>query len=71
MEDKLTALDITSTWDIVDFPPNIKPIGYKWIFKIKFHANVSLERFKVRLVSKCYNQIKGLNYFDTYSSMVN
>lgn len=31
MQDELNALDKTSTWIVVDLPPNAKPIGYKWI----------------------------------------
>ena len=67
MKTELTALERTRTWKLVDLPPNIKPIGYRWVYKIKHHADGSIERFKARLVAKGYNQIKGLDYFDTYS----
>jgi hypothetical protein len=65
MDTELTALVQTGTWNIVDLPPNVKPIGCRWFYKIKHHADGSLEMFKV--VTKGYNQIEGLDYFDTYS----
>ena len=55
METELTALVQTGTWKIVDLPPNIKPIGCRWVYKIKHHADGSIERFKARLVAKGYN----------------
>jgi hypothetical protein len=67
MQAELTALERTGTWHIVDLPPDVKPIGCRWVYKIKHHADGSIERFKARLVSKGYNQIEGLDYFDTYS----
>lgn len=43
--------------------PNIKLIRCIQIFKIKFHADDTVEIFKVKLVPKGYNQIEGLYYF--------
>jgi len=67
MQAELTTLENTGKWKLVDLPPNIKPIGCRWIYKIKHHADGTIERYKARLVTKSYNQIEGLDYFDTYS----
>jgi len=67
MQVELQALEKTGTWKLVDLPPNVKPIGCRWIYKVKFHADGTVERYKARLGAKGYNQTEGLDYFDTYS----
>jgi len=42
-------------------------IGWKWVFKIKYKVNGTVERYKSRLVAKEYTQIEDIDYFDTLS----
>jgi len=67
MQVELLALEKSGTWDIVNLPSHAKPIGCRWIYKVKPHVNGSIERYKALLVAKGYTQIDGLDYFDTFS----
>ena len=51
----------------MDLPPHVKPIGSKWVSRVKHKEDGSIERYKARLVAKGYNQIEGLDFFDTLS----
>ena len=51
------------TWDVVDRPFGCKPVGCKWVFKKKFRSDGTIEKFKARLVAKCYTQKEGEDYF--------
>lgn len=46
---------------------NKQPIGCKWVYKITFRSNGTIERYKAQLVAKGYNQVEELNYQETFA----
>jgi hypothetical protein len=70
MSSELTALMSHGTWDLIPLPKDCKPVGCKWIFRIKRKADGSVDKFKARLVAKGYNQHPGVDYKETFSPVV-
>ena len=60
MQDELQALIRTATWLITFLPSGKIPISCKWIYKIKFKADATVERYKARLVAKDFTQQAGV-----------
>jgi len=67
MAAEIRALEENNTWTITALPLDKRPIGCKWVYKIKYHADGSIERHKARLVAKGYTQKEGINYQETFA----
>ncbi|KAK4397513.1 Retrovirus-related Pol polyprotein from transposon RE2 [Sesamum angolense] len=64
---ELKALEQNGTWELTSLPPDKHTIGSRWVFKLKLNPDCNIDRYKARLVAKGYNQIKGVDYFDSFS----
>ncbi|KAJ0435806.1 putative RNA-directed DNA polymerase [Helianthus annuus] len=70
MEEEFNALNKNATWTLVPRPTHANVVGSKWIFRTKFRADGSIERYKARLVAQGFSQIPGLDYCHTFSPVV-
>ena len=52
--DEISSIEKNNTWILVDLPKGVKPIGLKWVVKIKRNADGSIIKYKARLVAKGY-----------------
>lgn len=52
MNDEIQAMKQTNTWSIVPLPPGHHNIGLKWVYKVKYKPDGTVDRYKARLVAK-------------------
>jgi len=64
------ALLANNTWTLHDRPRGTRIITGKWVFKHKFNADGSLERYKARWVVRGFNQRPGIDFSETFSPVI-
>ena len=67
--EELQAHHDNETWTLVDLPQNVKAVKSRWIFTTKTTPDGEL-RHKARFVAKGFSQQYGIDYKDTYSSVL-
>nr|GEX96798.1 ribonuclease H-like domain, reverse transcriptase, RNA-dependent DNA polymerase [Tanacetum cinerariifolium] len=67
MKIELDSIININTWKLVSLHKDVKPIGLKWLFKIKRNANGSIMKYKARLVAKCYIQQPGIDFDEVFA----
>jgi len=67
MVKEIDALEENQTRDFPYLPPGKHALGCKWVYKIKYHANGTNERYKVRLVALGSTQVQGEDFTETFA----
>jgi Reverse transcriptase (RNA-dependent DNA polymerase)/Integrase core domain/GAG-pre-integrase domain len=52
------------TWDLVSLPIEAHAIGSKFVLRVKYNADGSLDKLKARLVAQGFTQVEGKDYFE-------
>ncbi|KAJ9544043.1 hypothetical protein OSB04_023750 [Centaurea solstitialis] len=70
LNEEYRALISNGTWVLVPRSPKVNVIRSMWLFRYKFHADVTLARYKARLVANGKSQQQGIDCDETFSPVV-
>ena len=70
MQLEYDALMNNNTWRLVPWNSSYNVVGAKWVFKLKYNADGSIQRHKARLVAKGFHQNPGIDFHETFSPVV-
>ena len=57
-------------WEIVPRPEGKSVVTSRWLYKIKHGADGSIEKYKAKFVGRGLSQKEGVNYDETFASVV-
>lgn len=66
MQAEYQTLLNNNTWILTSYPSHSKATGCKWVFRVKENPDDSINKYKARLVAKCFNQLPGQDHGKTY-----
>ncbi|KAL0303565.1 UNVERIFIED_CONTAM: Retrovirus-related Pol polyprotein from transposon TNT 1-94 [Sesamum radiatum] len=69
MEEEINMIEKNDTWSLVDRPKNHQVIGTKWVYKLKFKLDGSINKHKTRLVVKDYSQQEGIDFTEMFAPL--
>ena len=65
--EEMESIESNKTWRLVPLPPGHRPIGLKWVYKVKKDAAGDVVKHKARLVAKGYVQQPGVDFDEVFA----
>ncbi|KAK3031098.1 hypothetical protein RJ639_036838 [Escallonia herrerae] len=67
MYEEIDAIEKNDTWELMTLQSNKKPIGVKWVYKVKKNFKSEVERYKARFIVKGYKIRAGIDYDEVFT----
>jgi hypothetical protein len=67
MDEEMNAIKENGTWELVDPVVGHRPIGLKWVYKVKKDSTDNVSKHKARLIVKGYVQRSGVDYEEVFA----
>ena len=67
MDSEMESITSVGTFELVRAPRDRKPIGCKWVYRIKRTASGEISRYKARLVAQGFAQKPGVDFTETFA----
>ena len=63
MEQEIATINDNHTWELVPMDQcPVRPIGCKWVYRIKLNSDGTIAKFKSRIVAKGFSEVLGQHY---------
>ena len=59
MKEEFVFMDSNQVWELVKLPLRKKPVGRKWVSKIKRNTKETVKQYKARTSSKVLHTMEG------------
>ena len=65
MNEKMISIEKNQTWKLVNLLK--KAVGLKWVFKIKYNKDDSIQKHKARIVVKSYSKQPEVDFTEAFA----
>lgn len=70
MRKEIEAIERNNTWKLVELPSGHKPIGLKWVYKLKRNTEGDIVKYKAWLVTKGYVERHGVDFEEVFAPVI-
>ena len=67
MLEEMKSIEDNRTWELVDPPAGCRPIGLKWVYKVKRDERGAIVKHKARLVARGFVQREGVDFEEVFA----
>jgi hypothetical protein len=67
MVEEYNSIMKNDVWEVILRPKGKSVVISRWLYKIKYVVDGSIEKFKARFVAQGFSQVEGVDYDETFT----